>query len=337
MMPYREIAITGGGGFIASHFVAQIERTSDLHIRLIDDFSAGAPCSFRQMPRVAVHRCSVLDKAGVARALRGADLVVHMAGIPATRGDAATRRLSIETSVRGTGNVVHGSGEVPLIVFSSSAVYGVSRERDQVETRPVSYADALEYDGGEEGYACGKLRLEEMALRQAERGRRVLIIRPVNVVGPGQKGRHGGVIPTFFEHALRDRPLRLLGSRDEARYFSDVEVFCACLLRLLEVPEAFSPASNVINLGCDRETRIVDLAKMIVAITGSKSPVQSLGPDLPRGRPGRFVLDRLCSLIGPVAWPALETTLRKVYESDFAEGRRACAASRWLESGPVRR
>ena len=93
------------------------------------------------------------------------------------------------------------------------------------------------------------------------------IARYFNVYGPGEiPGAYRNVTPVFIWTALHNRPLRILGTGEETRDFTFVEDIVDGTLRCGIVPEAIGQA---FNLASEKETRVIDLARMILEVTGN--------------------------------------------------------------------
>jgi UDP-glucose 4-epimerase len=195
-------------------------------------------------------------------------------------------------------------------VFSSSSVYPDVHEREHHESDPLSLEAALVYDGGRPGYACGKLRLEQLAREESRNGRRVLIVRPFNVIGTGQVSAYGMVLPTFIENARAGWPLRVYDDGEQTRTFGDVTMFVDCLLRLMDQDRAWVLPENTFNIGSTESTSINRLAELVRNATRAPVPVIYVPYDVvfPRRRDVRSRLPdttRLETLLGPLEWPSV--------------------------------
>jgi UDP-glucose 4-epimerase len=320
--PAGRILVTGGCGFIGAHLVRAL-ALAGYRIRILDDLSTGQPGAVGSLPGVELVRGSVLDPAATATAARGADLVVHLAGVVGMRlavGDSGT---AYRVASEGTRVLLGHTGTAPAVLVSSSAVYGLSDGRTAMsESLPIDRAAPLAYDGGRPGYATGKWELERLG---ATADRPVLVVRPFNVVGPGQRARYGMVLPTFLDQASRGVPLSVYGDGSQRRCFSDVGGFVRVLLRLVDTPVAWRPGRNVFNIGSATETTIRELAELVLAATGSGAglryrPYQDTFP----GRTdvtGRVPsLDRLHSVVGDTAWLPTTSIVKDMVEAGNRRG-----------------
>jgi UDP-glucose 4-epimerase len=176
-------------------------------------------------------------------------------------------------------------------------VYGKSqrevfREEDDLVIGPPNL--------GRWSYACSKLMDEFLALAYArERGLQVIIARLFNTVGPRQTGRYGMVLPRFIDAARRGASLRVFGSGRQTRCFCLVTDAVEALLRLSRSPAALG---EVVNVGNEEETSIMDLAQRVITGLGSSSQIEQVPyeeayapgfEDMLRRRPSVEKLQRL--------------------------------------------
>lgn len=322
--PAGRVLVTGGAGFLGRQLVARLLEAGS-RVTVLDDLSTGSLERLPEHPRLRVVVGSVLDAAALASAATTSarpgdgqmDFVFHLAGVVGMRRVAQDGRLAYSVAAEGTRAVLAATGDAPVALFSSSAVYGLSRSAPARESDPIAPADVLAYDAGSPGYASGKLELERLGLDAAAGGRRVLVVRPFNVVGEGQSGAYGMVLPTFVAAALAGQPLRVHGDGSQVRSFCEVGAFTDALLKLCACEAAWSPASNPINVGSPQPTSILELARLVLAATGSASSLQFVPYEV--DYPGRTdvaarVPDvaRLETLIGPLRWPSLESVVSRV-------------------------
>jgi UDP-glucose 4-epimerase len=120
-------------------------------------------------------------------------------------------------------------------------------------------------------YACAKALDEFLALAHYhETNLPAHIVRLFNTVGPRQTGRYGMVIPSLMEQALSGLPMTVYGDGTQRRCFCSVHDVVEALLQFLDRPNT---AGKVINIGSQQEVSILQLAKRIKTITGSKSEI----------------------------------------------------------------
>jgi UDP-glucose 4-epimerase len=257
-------------------------------------------------------RGSVLDADTLRACGQGVDFAFHLAGVVGMRLASSVRELAYGLAETGTRNLLEATDDAPVVLFSSSAVYGLASSDPVAEGDAVDEDRLVAYDGGGRGYAAGKMRLEELGRHARAAGRRVLTVRPFNVVGPRQTGRYGMVVPTFVRLALADEPLEVFDDGLQQRCFSAVGTFIDCLLDLVAEPRAWTTAPGAFNVGSAEPTSFLDLARHVIAAAGSRSELSFLPYDVvfPGRRDVRVRVPDVGlmeSLIGPVAWPSIRS------------------------------
>jgi UDP-glucose 4-epimerase len=98
----------------------------------------------------------------------------------------------------------------------------------------------------------------------------IRIVRFFNTVGPRQVGNYGMVVPRFISAALKNQPLQVYGDGDQIRCFCHVDDAVRALLLVMDSDKA---VGNVFNIGNNQQISIIELAKKIIEITGSKSEI----------------------------------------------------------------
>jgi UDP-glucose 4-epimerase len=285
-------------------------------VSVLDDLSVGEPTDLPRDPRVRLTVGSVLDVRAVRAAAADCGLVVHLAGLVGM--ELVTRRAhaTYHVSVEGTRIVLEETRDSKVVLVSSSCVYGHGPTGDGAITRDVPMA----YDGGIPGYATGKWELEAQAREASARGRRVLVVRPFNVVGPRQRIRHGMVLPRFVWAALRGEPLVVYGDGMQRRAFSFVDDFVAALARFAHLDHIDRP----LDLGAPTSTSILDLARTVLEVIGSDSTI--VHEPYARRFPGRVDVAarapdpaRAEDLLGPLAWTAVPEIVRACVQAKVDE------------------
>jgi UDP-glucose 4-epimerase len=265
--------VTGAAGFIGSH-LSQALLSAGHEVTGLDDLSTGrlenlsAVCDH---PRFRLVEGSVLDEATVDQLTDGADLVFHLAAAVGAFVIRDRTLDSMHTNLRGSENVVaaaHRRG-ARLLLASTSEIYGkntkigLREDDDRVIGSPFksrwSYAEAKAIDES----------LVEAYVR--ERGLRATVTRLFNTVGPRQTGRYGMVIPRFAAQALAGDPLTVFGTGQQVRCFCHVLDVVPALIGLVA---ADSACGRAVNLGSTEQVTIEGLARRVIAITGSASPIR---------------------------------------------------------------
>jgi nucleoside-diphosphate-sugar epimerase len=224
------VVVTGAAGFLGRVLTHHLVAAGH-DVLAVDRCPPPAP------PGVTAHTADLLDAdPAVDLALRQADAVVHLAGCSGVRDSApdvaARRRRDNVDATRRVADLV--PADVPLLVTSSSSVYGgarfgrASRERDALHPRG--------------GYARSKVGTEQVCADRAGAGGHVLVVRPFTVVGEGQ--RPDMALARWRDAAVEGRPLRVFGSLRRTRDFTCVREVARGLRVLLE-----REVAGVVNLG----------------------------------------------------------------------------------------
>ena len=313
--PDLRVLVTGGAGFIGRKLVGHL-LADGRSVTVLDDLSARNSGDLPRHPWLKFIPASVLDEAAVRESSRGAHLIFHLASLVGMRRVVPNLELTYQTSVKGALNVLKWTGNAPVVLFSSSAVYGHLSGGNTGEGQEINEETPLAYDGGHRGYASGKWQMERLGLEASVNGRPVMILRPFNIVGTGQN-TDGMVIPTFVDKAIANMPIPVFDDGLQTRAFGCVDYFIGCLMRLVAGTEAWRTPRNIINLGSSRQTSILDLAKIIKEETQSHSclefiPFDRVYPGLRDVRTREANTQRLEGLIGPVKWPDIRTIIRSI-------------------------
>ena len=272
--------VTGGAGFIGSHLAERLVERGD-RVTVLDDLSTGTRENLRTLggnDRFRFVEGSVLDESLVGDLVAEADVVYHLAA--AVGVDLVLRNplRSLETNIRGTENVLRACDGTcrRVLIASTSEVYGkndkdaLSEDDDRVlgSTRLTRWS-----------YSGAKALDESFALAYwQERRLQVVIVRFFNTVGPRQTGRYGMVVPRFVGQALRNEPITVFGDGHQTRCFANVLDSVRAVIALVENPDT---SGEIFNVGQSTEIRIFDLARRIVAMTGSRSEIRLLPYDHP--------------------------------------------------------
>lgn len=272
-MSARPYLVTGGAGFIGSHLVERLIAEGHAVV-VIDDFSTGRRANLAQIaahPGLRIIEARVSACPGLADLVAGAAGVFHLAAAVGVQLVVQSPTRTIETNLTETEAVLAAAGaaQVPVLLASTSEVYGKS-------TKPAfTEADDLIIGPphlGRWSYACSKLMDEFLAMAYArERGLPVIVARLFNTVGARQVGDFGMVLPRFIEAARAGMPLRVYGDGSQTRCFCHVSDTVEALVRLWSTSAA---RGEVFNIGSEEEVSILTLARLVIEVTGSTSPIE---------------------------------------------------------------
>jgi nucleoside-diphosphate-sugar epimerase len=267
------VLITGGAGFIGSHLAEALLDRGD-EVVVLDDLSTGRFENIAHLisrPGFWYTIGSVTDECLVGQLIDQCDMAFHLAAAVGVRLVVSKPVHTIETNVHGTETVLrHASRRKKLVVVAStSEVYGKGtvfpfrEDADLVLGQPTKTRW---------GYAASKLIDEFLALGYwKEHQTPVIVVRFFNTVGPRQSDRYGMVIPTFVRQALAGEPLIVHGDGSQTRSFTWVGDVVSGLLALIDEPQS---VGQVFNIGNGAEVSIRDLARRVIAMTGSDSSIR---------------------------------------------------------------
>lgn len=266
------VLITGGAGFIGSTLCDALLARGD-EVTAVDNLSTGTLANLDH----ALGRASftfiegdIRDASLVERVVAGHDAVVHLAARIGLRLVMESPVETIESNVRGTEVVLQAAARhgTRTIVASTSEVYGLSTRHPSAESDPITFGSPTR---GRWSYACSKACNEFLALAlQRERGLPATVVRLFNTVGPRQSARYGMVLPRFVRQALAGEPLTVYGDGTQTRSFCHVYDVLDALTTLIDHPVG---VGDVFNIGNPAEITVLDLARTVIARTGSTSGI----------------------------------------------------------------
>jgi UDP-glucose 4-epimerase len=316
----ESILVTGGAGFIGAHLVERLLAEGQ-EVVVIDDLSTGSRDNLRAVAGhkgLRVIESKISTCAELAELAGRATAIYHLAAAVGVELVVRSPIHVLETNLHETEVLLKAAAGpgVPVLLASTSEVYGKSdkpvfTEEDDLLIGPPRHTRW--------GYACSKLMDEFLALAYArERSLPVVIARLFNTVGPRQTGRYGMVLPRFIAAARRGEPLKVYGDGLQTRCFCFVADTVEALIRLQRTPAA---RSEVFNIGGTEEITMLDLARLVVEVLGSRSTIQlvpyaeAYAPgfdDMRRRKPG---LDKLAGAIGFRPATSLRDIIRRT--ADF--------------------
>lgn len=253
------VVVTGSAGFVGSHLVERLAASGEEVVGI--DRRGGTPdCAAHEV--IADLASCQLDGI-VGDVLREADAVFHLASLPGVRGRGKGLELQrhLDNVVAGERVLDRVPPEVPVVVTSSSSVYGgaihTGRLRASRESNPLAPRG---------GYACSKVELERRCRARAARGGLVSIARPFTVAGERQ--RADMAISRWLEAAAAGQPVRVFGGLDRSRDVTDVRDVVEGLARM-----AVREIAGVVNLGSGTSRRLGEILEVVVAVLGRDTEV----------------------------------------------------------------
>jgi dTDP-glucose 4,6-dehydratase len=272
------VLITGGAGFIGSHFVKlALQRHPDWRIVNLDKLTySGNLDNLPDHPRHEFVRGDIADRELVAKLWKaGFDLVVNFAA--ETHVDRSLLRADdfIKTDLLGTHTLLEAArqfGVGRFIQISTDEVYGSIATGRATEDSPLRPANP---------YAASKAGADLLALAS---GLPVIVTRCTNNFGPNQHVEK--FIPLFITNALEDKPLPLYGDGRYVRDWIYVEDHCAAVDHVIE----HGKTGEVYNIAGGNEVENIEIARQICRRLGKPESLIQLVTDRPR-HDRRYALD----------------------------------------------
>lgn len=268
-----KVLVTGGAGFIGSHFVDRLIAAG--HEPRIFDI---ARSRYPEHEEVDTLIGDLLDRPAVLEATRGCDAIAHFAASADVGIVTQNPVAAEELNTRGTLHVLEAARELDLSVLYASTIWAYSDvEADEVdEDTPLALPSHL--------YTATKLA-GEMYCRSYEKlyGGRSTILRFGIPYGP--RARPAAVLPIFVAKALAGEPLTIAGDGSQSRRFVYVEDLAEAAVAALR-PQA---AGRIYNLVGDEDTTVRQIADAVRDAVGDVEIVHT------EGRVGDFAGARVSS------------------------------------------
>ncbi|HQF11633.1 MAG TPA: NAD-dependent 4,6-dehydratase LegB [Paludibacteraceae bacterium] len=281
----KKILVTGADGFIGSHLTEElIRRGYDVRAFVFyNSFNSWGWLDHSE-PEIKnnldIFAGDVRDPHGVKQAMKGCDVVFHLAaliGIPYSYHSPDTY---VDTNVKGTLNIVQAARELgvaKVLHTSTSEVYGSARFVPITEEHPLQ---------GQSPYSASKIGADQIAMSfYLSFNTPVSIVRPFNTYGPRQSAR--AVIPTVITQIATGKKNIKLGALHPTRDFNYVK---DTVQGFIAVAKADKTIGEVINIGSNYEISIGETVNLIAEMMNTKITLKT---DARRVRPENSEVERL--------------------------------------------
>ena len=303
--------VTGGAGFLGSH-LCEFLLGRGHRVICLDNLETGSLDNIDHIrdERFVFANHDITEYVEISEPV---DLVYHLAS-PASPIDYL--RLPLHTLKVGSHGTHHTIGlakhkRARFLLASTSEVYG----DPQVHPQPESYWGHVNPIGPRGVYDEAKRYAEALTMAyHRQQGVDTAIVRIFNTFGPRMRPHDGRAIPTFLRQALQDKPLTVFGDGSQTRSFCYVDDLIRGLIALAE-----SGYHSPVNIGNPREYTLLELAQVVVEVTGSRSEIvfEALPADDPQVRQPDISLAR-----EKLGWEP---------EVDLHEGLRRTIEASWIE------
>ncbi len=256
----KKVLITGGGGFIGKH-LAELLQSKGYKVAILDRSDKNVPKSIK------VFKGDVRDAKTVAKAMKGMDYVYHLAGLLGTEELIFNSIEAVDVNVIGALTIMDAA------VKNNTKLVLISKPNPWLNT-----------------YSITKEASEKFCIMyQKEFGLKATIVKWFSVYGPGQK--HYGVqkaVPTFIVKALQGEALPVF---DKGKQTADFIFTSDAVRATVLVGESPKAEGKIVEIGTGEETTVIDLAKMVLKMTGSKSKIDYLPMRKGEDKNARVVAD----------------------------------------------
>tara|TARA_B100000767_G_scaffold72813_1_gene69465 strand:+ start:427 stop:1371 length:945 start_codon:yes stop_codon:yes gene_type:complete len=275
----KKILVTGGAGFVGSHLCERLLNEGN-EVYCLDNFFTGQKQNIVHLisnPFFELIRHDVVNPY-----LIEVDEIYNLA-CPASPIHYQYNPIkTIKTSVMGAINMLGLAKRVhaKILQASTSEVYG----NPKIHPQPESYWGNVNPIGDRSCYDEGK-RAAETLFRDYHRQNnvKIKIVRIFNTYGPKMHPNDGRVVSNFIVQALKNQNITIYGEGNQTRSFQYVDDLVEGMIKMMSSSENFT---GPVNIGNPDEFTILELAKKVIKLTGSKSKIiyQPLPSDDPMMR-----------------------------------------------------
>lgn len=281
----KKVLVTGADGFIGSHLTESLlgkgyDVKAFTYYNSFNTWGWLDTLPKEKLSQIEIFSGDIRDPNGVREAMKGVDMVFHLAALIAIPFSYHSPDSYVDTNIKGTLNVLQAARDLQtekIMVTSTSEVYGTAQYVPIDEKHPYQ---------GQSPYSATKIgadRLAESFYRSFQLP--VAIVRPFNTFGPRQSAR--AVIPTIVTQLLSGKEEIKLGSLSPTRDFNYVKDTAAGFIAIAESDKTIG---EEINIATQMEISIGDLANEIIR---QINPNARIICDEQRLRPEKSEVNRL--------------------------------------------
>jgi UDP-glucuronate decarboxylase len=275
----KRVLVTGGAGFIGSHLCEYLLNNGN-EVICLDNYFTGSKINITHL--LDNHYFEVIRHDITMPIYIETDEIYNLA-CPASPVQYQINGIkTIKTSVMGAINTLGLAKRTKskILQASTSEVYGdpaVDPQREDYRGNVNTLGPRACYD---EGKRCAETLFQNY---HTQNGVRIKIARIFNTYGPRMDPQDGRVVSTFIVQALKGGDITIYGDGSQTRSFQYVDDLLSGLVKLMDTPDDFTIP---VNIGNPAEISVIDLARMIIEMTGSKSKLvnKPLPPDDPHQR-----------------------------------------------------
>ncbi len=287
----KRILVTGGAGFIGSHLCERLLNEGN-EVICLDNYFTG---SKKNIVHLLDHPYFEMVRSDVTMPFYAEVDEIYNLACPASPIHYQYNPIkTIKTSVMGAINVLGLAKRVKakILQASTSEVYG----DPQIHPQPEEYWGHVNPIGPRSCYDEGKRCAETLFMDYHNQNKvRIKIVRIFNTYGPRMHPHDGRVVSNFIVQALNNEPITIYGNGSQTRSFQYVDDLVEGFIRMMGTDDT---VIGPINIGNPVEFTILQLAEMIINMTGSSSPLINM--PLPKDDPiqRRPVIDKASAILG---------------------------------------
>lgn len=280
-----KVLVTGADGFIGSHLVEQL-LNEGYNVRAFVYYNSFNSWGWldtldkNKLSKIEIFSGDIRDPNGVKEAMKGIDIVFHLAALIAIPFSYHSPDSYVDTNIKGTLNVLQAARDLKtkrILITSTSEVYGTAKYVPIDENHPYQ---------GQSPYSATKIgadRLAESFYRSFNMP--ITIVRPFNTYGPRQSSR--AVIPTIITQLLNGETEIKLGALTPTRDFNYVK---DTVKGFIEIAKSENTIGEEINIATCSEISIEEVALEIINQINPKAKIVC---DEERLRPDKSEVNRL--------------------------------------------
>jgi NAD dependent epimerase/dehydratase len=281
----KKVLLTGADGFIGSHLVERLllegaKVKAFVYYNSFNNWGWLDTFSKEKLSQIEIFSGDIRDPNGVKEAMKGCDVVFHLAALIAIPYSYHSPDSYVDTNIKGTLNIIQAAKELnieKILVTSTSEVYGTALYVPIDEQHPKQ---------GQSPYSATKIGADHLADSfYRSFNLPVTIVRPFNTYGPRQSAR--AVIPTIITQLLSGKEEIKLGALHPTR---DLLFVIDTVNGFVEIAKSDTLVGHEVNIATNSEITVGDLAQNLINIINPNAKIIS---DDIRLRPEKSEVERL--------------------------------------------
>lgn len=262
------ILILGGAGFIGQHLAHALLKTRHNRVVVIDNLATSTInlndyADYKNLYEFIEQDLVTMDDGELRKLVRKSHVVYNLAGSVGVEHIDKHPRETLHNNVALMNKLIpifERCRNTHVVFASTSEIYGNGPFTED-SNASIGPSDKLRW-----GYATSKL-LTEFMIRAGNYPYN--IVRFFNVVGPGQLGDYGMVLPRFVEAAKENKTLKVYGNGSQVRSFCHIDDAVNMLMKIIKHP------NELFNIGNGNNAiSIKELAELVINVTGSQSEIE---------------------------------------------------------------